>query len=238
MHREVAGAGRDLEGAVGAAVDRAEAALGRGCEAAPRDELGDAVVAGAHHAADGLRSVAQGRRPPHHLDLVGGEGIDGDGMVLAQRRHVVRADAVLLDAHPVVVEAADDGPVGARRERRAGDAGPVLQRVGEIGARRGDDLAFRHQRQRHEHVVDDHGGGRQLGLAFPLALALGRRTGGGRTPLDGAGRRHRDPRQVHLACASASGWVHRHATRREPDRSRRNATTTGWARLRSATVIL
>ena len=60
--------------------------------------------------------------------------------------------------------------------------GRYCSEVGEIGARRGDDLAFRHQRQRHEHVIDDHRGGRQLGLAFPLALALGRRAGGGRTP--------------------------------------------------------
>jgi len=32
VHRDVAGARRDLEGAVGTAVDRAEAAFGRGCE--------------------------------------------------------------------------------------------------------------------------------------------------------------------------------------------------------------
>ena len=36
------------------------------------------------------------------------------------------------------------------------------------------------------------------GWLAPALAALGRRTGGGGTPLDGAGRRHRDPRQVHL----------------------------------------
>ena len=122
----------------------------------------------------------------------------GDRVVLAERRHVVRTDAVLLDTNPVVVEAADDRPVGARRERRAGNAGPVLQRVREIGPGRCNDLAFGHQRQGHEHVVDDRGRCRQLGRGFALALASGRRAGGHGTPLDGAGRRHRDARQVHL----------------------------------------
>jgi hypothetical protein len=84
MHGEIAGAGGHLEGAVGTVVDRAEAALGARGEAAPRDELGDAVVAGAYHAADGLRTVAQGRRAAHHLDLVGCEGIDRTGVILAQ----------------------------------------------------------------------------------------------------------------------------------------------------------
>ena len=36
--------------------------------------------------------------------------------------------------------------------------GRYCREFGEVDARRGDDLAFRHQGQRHEHVVDDQGG--------------------------------------------------------------------------------
>ena len=77
--------------------------------------------------------------------------------------------------------------------------GRYCSEFGQIGARRGDDLALGHQRQRHERVIDDDRAGRQRGGALPLALALTRRLGGGRTPLfDGTGRRHRDAGQLHL----------------------------------------
>ena len=98
--------------------------------------VGMRLVLDVHDAADRLAAVAQRRRAAHDLDAIGGERIDRDGVILRQRRDVVRADAVLLHAHAVAVEAADDRAVGAGGERRAGDAGLRLQRVGEGLARR------------------------------------------------------------------------------------------------------
>ena len=53
-------------------------------------------------------------------------------MVLAEIGRAVRADAVLLDADAIDVEAADDRPAGrAGREARAGDAGLGEQQIAE-----------------------------------------------------------------------------------------------------------
>ena len=82
-------------------------------------------------AADGVRPVQQRRRPAHDLDPLGAGGIDRHAMVARRARQVARADPVLQDQHPVVVEAADDRPARAGTEAPAGDAGLVLQGVAE-----------------------------------------------------------------------------------------------------------
>src|SRR5262249_36584609 len=88
VHDDVAGAGRPLERAVASVIGRGDAPLDLGADAAAWDELRNAVVGGVHHTADRLAAVAQRRRPAHHLHLLGGEWIDGDGVVLGQVRHV------------------------------------------------------------------------------------------------------------------------------------------------------
>ncbi len=151
----VAGAGADLEDAVGAAVHRVEPAACLEADAIGRDDLGDAAGDGVDDAADGLRAVAQRRRPAHHLDAVDDAGVDRHRVVLAERGHIVRADAALQDQHAEVVEAADDGPVGAGREGRADDARLGLQGIGKGGAGRAGDDFRRHDGERDEGVLDD-----------------------------------------------------------------------------------
>jgi hypothetical protein len=153
VEREVAGSRRHLEGAVAAIVDRGQAAFQLRTDAALRHELGNAAIDGVNDATDRLAAVAQRGRPAYHLDLVGAERVDGNRMVFRQVRNIMRGDAVLLDAHPVVVEAADDGTVGAGGEGRAGDAGLLHQRIGERLAATRLELARRRHRDRHEGVV-------------------------------------------------------------------------------------
>ncbi len=147
MNREIAAAGIEQDAAFDAAIDRADGRAGLDGDARGRlrirqrrldrqpvalerrrraggQGLRDAVVGGADDAADRGRAVAQGRGPAHDFDLVGGEGIDGHEMILAEVGDAAAAGAVLDDADAVAVEAPDDRPAGgARREAGAGDAG-------------------------------------------------------------------------------------------------------------------
>ena len=98
--------------------------------------IGDPVVGGVDDAADRLRAPAQRRRSAHDLDPLGRQRVDRHGVVLAQLRHAARADAVLLDAHAIGIEAAHDRAAGrAGRKARAGDAGLGEQDVAERSAR-------------------------------------------------------------------------------------------------------
>ena len=72
--------------------------------------IGNAIVGGADDAADRRRSIAQRRRAPDDLDLIGRERVDRHEMVLAEIGRAVAADAVLDDADAIDVEAADDRP--------------------------------------------------------------------------------------------------------------------------------
>ena len=198
MHGEIAGSGGHLEGAIGAPVHRIEPASRLDAEPARRNDLGNAIVAGVDHAADRLRAVPQRRRAAHHLDAICRERIDGNSVVLAQRGDIVRADAVLLHAHTIVVQAADDGPVGAGREVRACDARPILERVGQVGPRRAGDLVRRHHRERHEGVFDDDprvAAGGVFGSAGAAAAGASPLRGGSD---DRARRGHDDARQLSL----------------------------------------
>ena len=153
MNHEIARAGLDDRRAVAPVVHRAEAAAGLHQDAVDRDRGRNAVVDGVDDAADGLRPVAQRRRPPHHLDLPGGQRIDGDGMIVAERRHIACREPVLLDAHAKSAQAADDRPARSRRKRRRGDAGPCRQRIAERGKGLTEQLARRCHRDRHEGLV-------------------------------------------------------------------------------------
>ncbi|TXN03770.1 AEC family transporter [Methylobacterium sp. WL122] len=141
-----------------------------------RDEGRHAVVLGGDHAADRLAAVAQGRRPADHLDPVGDQRVDRHAVVLAEFRDVLDADAVLLDSHPAVVEAADDRAAGrARGVGRGRDAGPVHQRVAEGPRLLAGDLVARHHRHRREGVDGHrHDAGRQARIRRRLRTGLDR----------------------------------------------------------------
>ena len=75
---------------------------------AARQCFGNAVVAGADHAADRLRSVAQRRRSANDLDLIGRERIDRHEMIFAEIGCAVAANAVLDNAHAVDIQPSND----------------------------------------------------------------------------------------------------------------------------------
>ncbi len=156
MQHDVLAAGLQARRAVAAVVDRRVPAEHLRGEAVRRPDGRDAVVLGRDHAADRLGAVAERRRAADHLDAPVDEWVDRHGVVLAEIRHVLRADAVLLDPHPGGVEAADDRPrrragsVGRRRQ-----AGAVEQRVAQRPRLRTGDVGPGHHRHRREGVGDD-----------------------------------------------------------------------------------
>ena len=150
---EVAGAGRDLEGAVRPVVDGGEAAAGLDRMPFGGITSGMRWLTGVDDAADRLRAVAQRRGAAHHLDPIGREGSIGTAWSSLRADTSPVADAVLLDAHAEAAQAADDGAAGAGRERRAGDAGPGRERIAERRGGLARQLLRRHHRDRHERLI-------------------------------------------------------------------------------------
>lgn len=156
MEGDVAGAGIDRGCAEAAIVDRGITGGDLAAIAADRDEGRDPVVLGRDHAADGLRAVAQSGRPADHLDPIVDERIDGNGVILAEVRDVLHADAVLLDAHARVVQAADDrARCGTRSEGRGRETRLVEQQVAQLAWLLADDLAAVDHGDRGEGAGDD-----------------------------------------------------------------------------------
>ena len=101
------------------------------------------------HAADRRGAIEQGGGAVEHFDAVGGERVDGDGMVAAGARDVEAADAVDEDQDAVARQAAQHRPrdVGPRaRGRHAGLAGEGLadggmDLRGKVGAAEDGDVA-------------------------------------------------------------------------------------------------
>ena len=166
----VAGAPTDLRGAVEAVVARAEAAAHHAGHALRTEPGRDALVADIDDAADRRRAEAQRRRPADHLDALGRQGIDRHRVILGEIGNVMRADAVFLDAHAGIVEAADDRPAdGARREAAAGNARQGEQLIAERRAAVALDLALIDHGDRHEGAIDHRE------LAFGEAARVGGR---------------------------------------------------------------
>ena len=174
MQRELLGAGIEQHAAFKAAIDGVERGAGFGGDAgraerfgvgrakraerrgAARHRLRNAVVAGADHAADRGRAVAQRRRAADHFDAVGGQRIDRHKMVFAKIGHAAAADAVFDNTDPVDVEAADDRPAGrARRKARSGHAGLGEQQIAERRLAAAADFLVRHHGDGGE-LIGDH----------------------------------------------------------------------------------
>jgi hypothetical protein len=96
----------------------------------------DAVVDHVDHAAHRAAAVLQRRGAAQHLDAVGDQRIDRHRVVVAQRRGVGRAAAVLQDADAVAVLPADDRAARVGAEVAAAHAGQVVERFAErrVGA--------------------------------------------------------------------------------------------------------
>ncbi len=149
MDRDAVAAGIHRGGTEPAVIHAGEAAGDLALHPVRRDEGRHPVVVGRDDAADGPRAVAQGRGAADHLDPVGDQRVDGHGVVLAEVGHAAVDDAVLLDPHPGIVEAADDRP--GRRPRRVGrarDARPVEQGVAQGPGLIARDLILGHHRHR------------------------------------------------------------------------------------------
>ncbi len=157
---------------IDAPVHRGQAAGRHAADAGWAEPRRNALVGDVDDAADRLRAEAQGGGAADHLDALGGERIDRDGVVLREIGDILRADAVFLDAHAGVVEAADDRPAGAaRRETGAGDAGQGVELVAERCAAVAADLGLGNNGDGHEGAVDD------LQLAVGEAEIAGRAVG-------------------------------------------------------------
>ncbi len=158
VQRQAAVAALEDHAAVLFLVAGRKAQVGTAAEAV--DRLGrNAVVDDVDHAAHRAAAILQRRRPAQHFDAVGHQRIDRHRVVVAQRRSIGRAAAVLQDADAVAVQAANDRPAGVGAEVAAAHAGQVVERFAErrFGA---------HQ----ELVARERGGGRnQVGRAQRIA---------------------------------------------------------------------
>ena len=77
-------------------------------------------------------------------------------MIFAEIGGAVGADAVLLDAHAIDVEAADDRPAGgAGRKARSGDAGLLEQQIAEGRSAVAADFLVGHDCDGGELIGDD-----------------------------------------------------------------------------------
>ena len=118
-------------------------------------------------AADGVRSVQQGRRSADDLDALGGVGVEGDAVVAGLAGEVARAHAVVEDEHAVAVEAADDRAARAGAEGAARDARLVLQGFAEAAVSALDEVVRvqrRHGVERFERGFRAARGGRDRHL--------------------------------------------------------------------------
>ena len=84
-----------------------------------------------HGAADGTRSVEQGRRSDQYLDPFRLARVDRHPVLGGLAAQVARADAILQDQHPIPVESPEDRPGRTRPEAADCDAGPAFQQLGE-----------------------------------------------------------------------------------------------------------
>ena len=78
-------------------------------------------------------AVKQGRGAFDDFDLLGDDGFDGDGVILAQARDVEGGETILQRLHPIAAEAADHGPAGARTEIGRAHAQLVGKRLPDAG---------------------------------------------------------------------------------------------------------
>ena len=115
------------------AIGAVEAGAGR-LDAVLRDFLGDTPVDDVDHAARRAVAIEQRRRTAHHLDALGGGGIDRRGVVRAGGRGVERTQAIDQHTDAVAAQTADHRPAGAEGVAGLADAGQVAHDVAQAAA--------------------------------------------------------------------------------------------------------
>ena len=114
---------------------------------------GNAVVDYVDDTANRRRPILQGLRTAQHFDSVGQQRIDGRRMVCRRVRYVDRADPIGEHAHPLPLQAAQDGPRSAGTERCGRNARRVGQRIADRGAQRCCQFLTTQDRNTRQHVL-------------------------------------------------------------------------------------
>ena len=112
VQSEVAVTGFELTGAAAGGVGAAVAQLTRTVNAVDGG-IGDAVVEGVDHAADGIAAIQQRRWAADDFNPLDGDRVQWHRMVIRQRRSIQRADAIAQDTNAITVQAADHRAAGA-----------------------------------------------------------------------------------------------------------------------------
>ena len=126
-----------------------------------RNGLGNAVGDYVDESARSTVPVQQCRGTAHHLDALSEQRIDGDRVIVRQRRRVERGTAVLVHLHALAADTANDGPARLRPEIRRRHSGLRRQCFAE-----------REGAGANELIATQQGGGL---CGFECGLAQGRR---------------------------------------------------------------
>ncbi len=155
--------------------------------------VGDAIVEGVDHPADGAAAVQQGRRAAHDFDAVDVDRVQRHGVVVGQRRRIQGAHAVAQQANAVAILATDDRSAGARAEVRRRHARLLVQGFAEAAfLLQGQLIAFQHGGRRSQLRAAQGVGGDDLGLQFQrMGFGADQQGGGEGRQAPGRGEGHR-----------------------------------------------
>ena len=95
----------------------------------------NAVVNHIDHTANRASPVLQRPRPAQDFNALNADGVSRNGMVIAERRYIQQAAAIVQNADTVTVLPANDRAAGVRPEVSAAHAGCAVQRFTQRGFR-------------------------------------------------------------------------------------------------------
>ena len=115
----------------------------------------NSIVAGAHHAANGLRPPTQSGRAANDLDPVRCQRVNRHAVILPNGGDIHHADAVLLQSHAGIIQPTDDRaacPGGVARSR---EAGKLRKPIPQSRAGSGGEFVLGDERHGRKHIGDD-----------------------------------------------------------------------------------
>ena len=132
------------------------------------------------HPGQGVGAVEQGPGPAHHLDALGGHGLDGHRVVRGGGRQIAGALPVLEHQQAVAAQPAQHRPRGRRPHGALGDPRLVVDGLGDGAAQvlaqlaaAEDHLRFLQRGEVDPFALDDHGPHRDR-LVADLEIDVGR----------------------------------------------------------------